>query len=90
VLPHIPAGGSIINLSSGGTKGALPAPYYIASKLALEGYATTLAKELAPKGIRINTVSPGYTDTDMLNAGGPQVVQIGTQQSAFQRLGTCD
>jgi len=87
VAPHIPAGGSIINISSGGTKAVLPAPYYVASKLAVEGFTASLARELGAKGIRINTVSPGYTDTDMLGAGGPEVAKVGIEASVLKRLG---
>jgi 3-oxoacyl-[acyl-carrier protein] reductase len=90
VVPHIPAGGSIVNISTGGTKAPLPAPYYVASKLALEGFTMTLARELGAKGIRINTVSPGYTDTDMMRAGGPELAKTGIEASALKRLGTTE
>lgn len=88
VVPHMPEGGSITNISTGGTKTVLPAPIYVASKLALEGITMTLARELGAKGIRINTVSPGYTDTDMMHASGiPDVVKIGSEASALKRIG---
>jgi 3-oxoacyl-[acyl-carrier protein] reductase len=48
----------------------------------------TLARELGAKGIRINTVSPGYTDTDMMRAGGPELAKTGIEASALKRLGT--
>ena len=83
----MPAGGSIINISTGGTKAALPSPVYVASKLALEGVTVTLARELGAKGIRINTVSPGYTDTEMMHASGEAMVKIGIEASPLKRLG---
>lgn len=86
-VPHIGAGGSIVNISSVVTKAPIPAPYQTASKLALEGYAVTLARELAARGIRINTVSAGYTETDMLKSGGEALLAMGAAASIFNRLG---
>lgn len=83
----MPSGGSIINISTGGTKAALPLPVYTSSKLALEGLHVTLARELAAKGIRINTVSPGYTDTEMLASSGPEMTKVAIEASVFKRLG---
>lgn len=58
--------GSIINISSvWGEVGASMEVHYSASKAALIGMTKALAKELAPSGIRVNCVCPGYVDTDM-------------------------
>ncbi len=76
-----------MNISSAGTKVALPSPVYIASKLALEGLTVCFTRDLAAKGIRINTVSPGYTDTDMLAAGGPDLFNAGVAASPLNRVG---
>lgn len=40
---------------------------YVSAKTAMEGYARTLALELAPKGVRVNCVSPAFVKTAMLN-----------------------
>jgi 3alpha(or 20beta)-hydroxysteroid dehydrogenase len=59
-------GGSIINLSS--VAGRLGSPYltaYAASKWAVRGMTKCVAKELAPAGVRVNSLHPGQIDTDM-------------------------
>jgi len=64
----MPAGGGIIALSSLGASRAMPGYGFIgASKAALESLVRTLAQELGPRGIRVNTVSAGVVDTDALS-----------------------
>jgi NAD(P)-dependent dehydrogenase (short-subunit alcohol dehydrogenase family) len=66
-LPHMTApGGSIINISS--MNAVMPNPYiiaYSASKAAVTNLSKNLAGEFASRGIRVNTVAPGPTRTDM-------------------------
>ena len=58
--------GSIINMSSQmGHVGAANRTIYCASKWALEGFTKSLAVELGPKGIRVNTVGPTFIETPM-------------------------
>jgi enoyl-[acyl-carrier protein] reductase III len=60
-------GGSIVALSSLGASRVLPGYAVVgASKAAIESLVRYLAVELAPAGIRVNTVSPGVVDTDAL------------------------
>jgi NAD(P)-dependent dehydrogenase (short-subunit alcohol dehydrogenase family) len=60
-------GGSIIITSSvGGIRGSAGACAYVASKHALVGLARTAALEYAARGIRVNSVNPGPTDTRMM------------------------
>jgi 3-oxoacyl-[acyl-carrier protein] reductase len=81
-------GGRIVNISTDGTHiGFAGATAYLSSKGALEQFTKGLAHELAPKGITVNTVSPGYTATAMLPAD-PMFRQIGEQASPLKRLGT--
>lgn len=66
-VPMMPAGGRIIALSSLGASRAMPHYGFVgASKAALESLVRTLAQELGPKRIRVNTVSAGVVDTDAL------------------------
>jgi enoyl-[acyl-carrier protein] reductase III len=66
-VPLMPKGGRIIALSSLGALRAIPQYAFIgASKAALESVVRSLAQELGPRGICVNTVSAGVVDTDAL------------------------
>jgi len=65
VLPLMPDGGRIINISSGVTWFATPATVYSMTKGALNVLGRSLANSLGPRNITVNTISPGITDTDM-------------------------
>lgn len=61
-------GGSIVNVSSRGAfRGEPRQPGYGASKAGLNALGQSLAVALAPHGIRVATVAPGYVETDMAN-----------------------
>jgi len=65
-VPHMSRGGSIILVgSSGATRGFPMTSVYNAAKAAVRSLARTFATELAPRGIRVNVVSPGLTVTPM-------------------------
>ncbi|MDF3311886.1 mycofactocin-coupled SDR family oxidoreductase [Rhodococcus sp. T2V] len=67
-IPHLmnAGGGSIVITSSvGGLKGSANLAAYVAASHGLVGLMRSLAKELAPIGIRVNTVNPTTVDTDM-------------------------
>ena len=65
----MPDGGRIINISSPGSTWELPAYFAVGvSKAAIEAVTRYLAVELGPKGIAVNTVSPGFVMTEALNA----------------------
>jgi 3-oxoacyl-[acyl-carrier protein] reductase len=58
-------GGSIVNISTISSQNPVPmTSFYSASKAAIDTLSLALAKELAGRNIRVNTVAPGYTDTD--------------------------
>ena len=79
-------GGRIVNISTDGTHmGLSGATVYLGSKGALEQFTKGLAHELAPRGVTVNTVSPGFTETAML----PDALrETGAQMSPLKRLGT--
>ena len=61
--------GRIVNISSvNGEKGQAGQTNYSAAKAGMHGFTMALAQELATKGVTVNTVSPGYIGTDMVNA----------------------
>jgi len=65
-LRHFPPeGGSIVNISSIASQTPVPnSSLYSATKAAVDAMTAALAKELGPRKIRVNTVAPGYTDTE--------------------------
>jgi 3-oxoacyl-[acyl-carrier protein] reductase len=84
----IEAGGRIVNISTDGTHlGLTGLTAYLGTKGALEQFTKGLAHELASKGVTVNTVSPGFTDTAMMPAD-PAFRQTGEQASPLKRLGT--
>ena len=70
-LPHLEAGASIITTTS--VQAYSPSPHlldYAATKFAINGFTRGLAKQLGPKGIRVNSVAPGPIWTSLQLAGG--------------------
>ncbi|WP_334171523.1 SDR family NAD(P)-dependent oxidoreductase [Sinomonas sp.] len=65
-VPVMPDGGRIVLIGSRTAAGAAGKSHYAATKAALRGLGRSWAKELAPRGITVNVVSPGPTDTPML------------------------
>lgn len=62
---HMTEGGAVVNVSSTAGLTGYFAAAYTASKWAVRGLAKAAAIELAPRGIRVNTVAPGLVDTPM-------------------------
>lgn len=81
--------GVLVNISSIiGTRGYAGLAAYSASKAGLDGATRALARELGPKGFRVNAVLPGYLETDMSRAlSGAQKDQI-IRRTPLGRLAT--
>ncbi len=60
---------------------------YPASKFAVNGLTVSLARELGPKGIRVNAVAPGITETDMMKAVPKEVIEPMIDRIPLRRLG---
>ena len=72
VIPHMPEGGSIVNITSGVSIEGRPRwGAYSVSKFGLEGLTQILAAELEEGGIRVNSVDPGSMRTEMRAAAYP-------------------
>ena len=66
VLPSMPPGGSVVNVSSAAVARPGPATAYAASKAAVEALTRAIAAQYGPAGVRANCVSPGMLWTDMV------------------------
>jgi len=92
-LPHMNDGGAIVNFSSqAGRDGGGPgASAYAAAKAGVANYSRALAKELAPRRIRVNTVSPGMIATKFHDTfTKPEVRQRVAGMTPLGREGTAE
>lgn len=94
LLPLISDGGSIVNISTGLTRICIPeSGPYAALKGAIEVHTRYLAKELGPRGIKVNVVAPGAIQTDF--SGGvvrdnPEINKFVSSVTALGRPGLPD
>lgn len=90
-VQYMGEGGAIVLIGS--IAGAMANPgygTYSATKAAVRSYGRTWNTELAPRGIRVNTISPGPTDTPMLAQASDEVRQVLSAQIPAKRLGHPD
>lgn len=78
---------SVINLSSIAWRGLGGASVYSATKGAVVGFTLAAAKELGPRGIRVNTIAPGFIDTDMTRGLSPEMHQRTVASIRLGRIG---
>ncbi len=71
----MPSGGSIVNIGSIAAWTGHYATAYTISKWALRGLARVASLELGPRGIRVNTIHPGYIETEMTLGAPPAFAQ---------------
>lgn len=94
LAPHLADGGRVINVTTSLTRHVNPGTsVYAASKIAVEALTRSLAVELGPRGIRINSIAPGPTATDF-NGGAmrddPEMRSSLAAQTALGRVGQPD
>ncbi|MDQ0603698.1 3alpha(or 20beta)-hydroxysteroid dehydrogenase [Streptomyces canus] len=88
--PLMPPGSSIVNVgSSAALTGYYPVAY-TASKWALRGVSRIAAMELGPRGIRVNTIHPGYIETDMTAAATEAFRETTIRETPLGRSGRPD
>ena len=80
--------GRIINISSiNGQRGQFGQTNYSAAKAGVHGFSMALARELSGKGVTVNTVSPGYIETDMTAVIRPDILEGMISTITVGRLG---
>ena len=90
IVDHMAERGSgvILNTSSMVSITGQPSGFaYLASKFAVNGLTVSLARELGPKGIRVNAVAPGIIETDMMKAVPKEVIDPMIARIPLRRLG---
>lgn len=93
VLPEMISNrrGSIVNISSmWGVSGGSCEVAYSASKAAVIGFTKSLAKEVAPNGVRVNCVAPGFVPTEMNAALSPETVEAIREETPLMKIGSPD
>ena len=85
----VPRGtGVILSTSSMVSISGQPSGFaYPASKFAVNGLTVSLARELGPKGVRVNAVAPGIIETDMMKAVPKEVIEPMIARIPLRRLG---
>ncbi len=89
VLPHMGPGSAIVNIGAVvGFRGFPGDAPYGAAKAGLAGLTRVLAVELAPRGIRVNLVVPGFVETEMTGELSERARQLIVERIPLGRTGT--
>ncbi|WP_337192093.1 SDR family oxidoreductase [Streptomyces sp. HUCO-GS316] len=87
-LPYVAETASVINISSAVAHHGMPgAAHYVASKAGVMGLTRALAKELGPRGIRVNCIASGLVETDQMKAVTAEGRAAYEQRISLRRLG---
>jgi 3-oxoacyl-[acyl-carrier protein] reductase len=93
LLPRLRQNGRVINISSSGVRlGDKDTIAYNMSKAAVEMFTVSLAKQLGERGITVNSIAPGFTETDV-NAGvmgDPAMVKAISDSTLLRRFATVE
>ncbi|MEU7024551.1 SDR family NAD(P)-dependent oxidoreductase [Streptomyces sp. NPDC046203] len=94
-LPLLGEGGSVVNIGSRGAAAGIPLrAHYTAAKAAMIGLTRSLAKELGPRGIRVNVVAPGVIETEAFDTMPAERAEglraTYARKTALARLGTVE
>ena len=93
VVPHMRDAGSgvVVNISSIiGETGNIGQSNYAATKSGMYGFTRSLARELAKDNIRVNAISPGFVETDMLHTVPPDLLAGIKDEIPLGRFGYAD
>ncbi len=83
------AGGCIINVSSvNAVRGNAGVAIYSATKAALDGFTRALARELGARNIRVNSIAPGYFESEMVSGLNAAQMRKLVRATPLGRLGT--
>lgn len=87
-LPHLGEAASVVNITSAVAHHGMPgAAHYVASKAGVIGLTRALAKELGPRGVRVNCIAGGLVETDQMAPVTPEGRARYEQMTALRRIG---
>ncbi|GAA2923175.1 SDR family oxidoreductase [Streptomyces enissocaesilis] len=90
LAPLMPTGASIVNVGSSAALTAHCPVAYTTSKWALRGLSKAASLELGPRGIRVNTIHPGFIETEMTASAVPAFREANVRETPLGRTGTVD
>ena len=96
LLPRVRPGGGVVFTTLMAKTASREEAVYAAAKAAVRAFARVLAAEVVARGVRVNTVAPGFIDTPTLGVAGAtgpgreELQRVGRDLTPMQRLGTSE